>query len=381
MSANDRTVRSLIALEQSASTARVLNLVATHRKLAQDETLSAKPFFGNRLLNHGILVKHRVRPHEREMFAKPVSTVTKIMVPMDGSDLRCGARFLMMGQKDFDAAAEQMFGHMVAPGTPDRHILELIDELPSLDPFLLREHLKRNGFEPARAYFAITDADIMRMYEFVRQEVMALVTLSSGEGGGREAASKLVEKLLSNTADDSFVALKETLKLSDKDYQDGVFCWRGFLYYKWVLSELTPQLSQVLVELAKCHPRGPQTPDTQRYLPEAKPRIEGAVTRALESVNAMLAVYDKAYRSLTLDGQPVAFRDFLLSAPAMFMDLGEQTGAVQHILSFWRYRFPANRPGLVSPEELMDIFLDFEDGLAFLAETSPQAAAAAAKVA
>jgi hypothetical protein len=107
------------------------------------------------------------------------------------------------------------------------------------------------------------------MYEFVRQEVMALVTLSAGEGTGREAASKLVEKLLSNTADDSFVALKETLKLSDKDYQDGVFCWRGFLYYKWVLSELTPQLSQVLVELAKCHPRGPQTTDTQRYLPEA----------------------------------------------------------------------------------------------------------------
>jgi hypothetical protein len=375
----DRTVRSLIALEQSASTARVLNLSATFRKAAQDPSLAAKPFFQNKLLNQGIIVKHRVRPNERELFARPLATVTKIMAPIDGADLRFGARFLMMGQRDFDAAAEQMFGDLLAYGKPDRQILDLIDELPSLDPFLLREHLKRNGFEPARAYFAITDADIQRMYEFVRQEVMALVTLSSGEGGGREAASKLVEKLLSNSVDDSFVALKETLRLSDKDYQDGVFCWRGFLYYKWVLSELTPQLGSVLVELSTLRPRGPQTPDTARYLPEARGRIEGLVSKAVEGVNEMLAVYDKAYRSLTLDGQPVAFRDFLLSAPAMFMQLGEQTGAVQHILSFWRYRFPPGRSTMIDPEELMDIFLDFEDGLAFL--TDPAPAAAPAKVA
>src|SRR5207253_2513451 len=97
---------------------------------------------------------------------------------------------------------------------------------------------------------------------------------SAGEAGGGQAASKLVEKLLSNSVDDSFVALKETLRLSDKDYQDGVFCWRGFLYYKWVLAELTPQLGSVLVELSTIRPRGPQTPDTARYLPEARARIE-----------------------------------------------------------------------------------------------------------
>lgn len=373
MSQPDRTVRSLIALEQSASTARVLNLVATHRKLGLDPALDEQPFFQNRLLNRGIIVKHRVRPHERELFAMPVSTVTKIMVPMDGADLRCGARFLMVGQKDFDEAADQMFGDLMKPGKPDREVLELIDDLPSLDPFLLREHLKRNGFEPARAYFAITDADIQRMYEFVRGEIMALVQLSAGEAGGGAAASKLVEKLLSNSADDGFAPLKETLRLSDKDYQDGVFCWRGFLYYKWVLAELAPQLSEIMKELAAVRPRGPQTPETQRYLPAARARIDAAITKCVDSVNAMLAVYDKAYRGLTIDGQPTAFRDFLLAAPAMFMALGEQSGAVQHIVSFWRYRFPARRPTPVSPDELMDIFLDFEDGLEFLMEDAAEA--------
>ena len=82
----------------------------------------------------------------------------------------------------------------------------------------------------------------------------------------------------------------------------------------------------------------------------------------------MMDAYDQAYRALTEDGQPAAFRDFLLAAPAMFMTLGEQTGAVQHIVSFWRYRFPLGRPAAISPEELMDVFMDFEDSLVFLSK-------------
>lgn len=364
----DRTIRSLIALEQSASTARVLNLVATHRRLPNDETLEAQPFFQNKLLNHGLVVKHRVRPHEQELFYRPMTTVTKVLAPIDGSDLRCGARYLMLGQRNFDEAAEAMFGDLLKPGAPDRLVLDLIEELPSLDPFLLKEHLRRNGFEPARGYFAITDADIARMYEFVRSEVMALVTLSSGPDSGGMAASKLVDKLLSNSVDDSFEPLKAVLRLSDKDYQDGVFCWRGFLYYKWVLSELKPQLGAVMAELTAIRTRGPNTPDTSRYLPEAKERLQATVLSAIESVDEMLSVYDRAYSGLTKDGQPTGFRDFLLKAPAMFMALGEQTGAVQHIVSFWRYRFPSKKPQMVSPEELMDIFMDFEDSLVFSQE-------------
>lgn len=360
----DRAVRSLVSLEQSASTARVLNLRATHRNSRHDPALETHPFFHNKVLNECILVKHRVRPHERDLFPVAPATATKILVPIDAKDLRHGARFIMLGQKDFEEAVGDAFGDALRPGAPDRHMLELIDQLPSLDPFLLREHLKRHGFDPARAYFAITDADIQRMFEFVRGEVMGLVTLSGGQKVDDQAARRLADKLLSNSVDSGFEPLKITLKLSDKDYQDGVFCWRGFLYYKWVLHELTPAIEKVAHELEAIRPRGPSTPEASIYLPLARRRIDAAVAATVAGVHETLAVYDRAYRSLTEDGQPTAFRDFLLAAPTMFMGLGEQTGALQHMVSFWRYRFPQGRGTLVSPEELMDIFLDFEDGLA-----------------
>ena len=128
-------------------------------------------------------MKHRVRPHEAELFSKPRATATKIMAPIDGRDLKLGARFLMIGQKDFEQTAAAMFGEGVKEGGRDREVLSLIDELPSLDPFLVREHLKRNGIEPARGYFAISDADVERMHAFVRAEVTALVSLSSAQSG------------------------------------------------------------------------------------------------------------------------------------------------------------------------------------------------------
>jgi hypothetical protein len=355
----------LSALAESASTARVLNLVAAHRQNANDTSLVEQPFFQNRILNQSIIVKHRVRPHELDLFAKPRTNVTKIMAPIDGKDLRLGARFLMTGQKDFDRVADEVFGGALRTGQRDRDVLDILDGLPSLDPFLLREAMRMNGFDPARPYFAISDADIQRMYDFVRSELMALVTLSSASGGGNQAAARLVEKLLSSNVDSSFALLKETLRLSDKDYHDGIFCWRGFLYYKWVIQDLTPQIALVLAGLSAIRPRGQVSPEAREYIPAGKRRLIAAVTKAVEGIDGMLSVYDNAYRSLTLDGQPTGFRDFLLAAPSMFMKLGEQCGGIQHIVSFWNFRFPP-RAVPIDADELMDIMLDFEDGLSFL---------------
>jgi hypothetical protein len=59
----------------------------------------------------------------------------------------------------------------------------------------------------------------------------------------------------------------------------------------------------------------------------------------------------------------MAFRDFLLKSPEMFITLGERTGMVSHIASFWRYRFPKGKPLQAELDELFDILQDFHHGL------------------
>jgi hypothetical protein len=59
----------------------------------------------------------------------------------------------------------------------------------------------------------------------------------------------------------------------------------------------------------------------------------------------------------------MAFRDFLLKSPDMFLSLGERTGMVSHIASFWRYRFPKGRGLTIELDELFEILQDFHQGL------------------
>jgi hypothetical protein len=49
----------------------------------------------------------------------------------------------------------------------------------------------------------------------------------------------------------------------------------------------------------------------------------------------------------------------------MFNDLGERLGAIEHIVSFWRFRFPGDKMPVVTPDELSDMFMDFEGSLGF----------------
>ena len=60
--------------------------------------------------------------------------------------------------------------------------------------------------------------------------------------------------------------------------------------------------------------------------------------------------------------QWIAERKALLAREKELTRLGDQLGAVQHIVSFWRFRFNPKAPP-VGVDELIDIFMDFETGL------------------
>jgi len=69
------------------------------------------------------------------------------------------------------------------------------------------------------------------------------------------------------------------------------------------------------------------------------------------------------FEQLTGEGNAMAFRDFLLKSPDLFMSLGEGAGTVSHVASFWRYRFPQGKPLMAPEAELLDLLQDFEAGL------------------
>jgi hypothetical protein len=354
-------------MEESASTARVLNLLRVHNLRRLDPEYGEKPFFSNATLNKAIFLKHRLRRNERELFFDARRTATKIIIPIDGADLKLGGRYVFVGQINFERMLSDFLGEGWLHEGSDRQLLALIDEMPSLDPFLLREQLRRHGRDPARCYFEISDSDMKRMFRFVEREIQKLVELcyrDSRQGYDARQGSRLVSKILSSTVDAETEPLRLTLRLDKREYQEGVFCWKGFLYYKWTLTDVLADVARVADAVGEVKPRGPMDDETKAVIAKARATMKAAILAALESARKSLRYYDAAFASL-IDGRPQAFRDFLLAAPSMFCDLGERLGAVNHIVSFWNFRFPRGRLVVVSGAELADILADFGDSLSF----------------
>jgi hypothetical protein len=364
-SASDRTVRSLTQLEPNASTTRTLNLISVWKKNSEDDNYKRNPLFKTPILNRSIIVKHRLRRNERDAFSDDRSVATKVIIPLDITDLRLGARSFFVGQNRYNDVITDLFSTTERTKHHDESLLELIASLPSLDPFLMRERLRKNSFNPARCYFEISTADTARMFDFVRCEITPLIGISFNDIDARlnEKISKLAEKILDNANDDELDPLRQGMGMDKASFEEGIFCWKGFLYYKWCLIELISNIKPVSNEIATARPTGPVTADDLTFIVESRSRLVKAIAMACETVRSTLSVYDDAYDDLTKYGQPLAFREFLLKAPSMFCELGERLGAVQHIVSFWRFRFPAGSHKRINAVELCDLFADFERSL------------------
>ena len=92
----------------------------------------------------------------------------------------------------------------------DLTVLRLLNAMPSLDPFLLREHLRNNKIDVAPCYFAISEGDQERMHDFRQPGIVA------ADHAGRRAAhrrldQRMVTAMLSNQVDEKLEPLRLTL--------------------------------------------------------------------------------------------------------------------------------------------------------------------------
>lgn len=353
--------RDLSLIRESGSTARVLNLALTFQRFGETPEYNARPLFQNQRLNRALILKHALRASERDLVVSRGANATKVVLPFATSDLSLGGSSFFVGQRDVEKLLRNSVGGYGDDMQLQRdlEILRLIDELPSFDPFLLRERLKRVGHDPARCYFDLSEADMTRMRSFVEREIGRLVDLAFGPGTPAPGLSaRLAEKLMTDETAKGLEPLRTTLQLSGDEYREGVFAWKGFLYYNWMIGESASRIADLARQiLAAKIPLA--TSDERMQFTNARQRIVDHLNTATARVRDGLKSYTAAFNELA-NGKPGAFRDFLLRAPTLFLSVGEAVSMVMHIESFWRFRFPQGRPLVLDPDEASEIFSEFE---------------------
>ena len=354
--------RDLSLIRASGSTARVLNLCLAFERFGDTDDYKNKPLFKNPRLNRALILKHVVRPHERELFTRPTTTATKVILPYAAEALELGGVSFMINEIRFERLLKDAVGGYTtdADVIADAELLRVLAALPSFDPFLLRERLRVIGIDPARSYFDIAEADIARMRAFVGKEIAQLVSLAFATGGvdAGGLSQRLADKLMTDETAKTLDPLRETLRLSGEEYIEGVFAWKGFLYYKWLMDEIRPGLAEFKPRFAGLR-ISQASADERRDLAETRRDILIKMELALGRVDETLLEYGVAFAALA-EGQPSAFRTFLLKAPSLFIPIGEAVGVIRHINSFWRFRFPDGATPMMEADEAIEVLHDFE---------------------
>jgi hypothetical protein len=247
----------------------------------------------------------------------------------------------------------------------DQLVLEALDELPSLDPFLVREHLRKKRMKVADCYFDLPAVERKRMESFVAREVFPLAGMVHADAARTQSgATTLARMLLSSRPVERLDPLRETLRLEGAAYAIGVHAWKGFLYYKWLLTTLVGPLQEVLTELTRLQILGSQTPEMTALIVTVRGRVQAGIISQCKEVREMIGRYDAALEGLTRNGESRGFREFLVASPTQFLELGERVGVLSHIASFWRFCFPLDGPVAARAEEALDLLQEFEVNLA-----------------
>ena len=144
--------RNMANIKDRPSSARILNLLYKTPRIIEglEKGEEFSPFFNNEILNEGIFLKHRLRQEEMEVFDGTRSVGTKIFVAFNSKRLEEGGKFIFVDERGADEVFHEHFGM-------DRHedpeevirdilLLRILDSLPSLDPFLIRERMRLEGY-------------------------------------------------------------------------------------------------------------------------------------------------------------------------------------------------------------------------------------------
>lgn len=358
-----RAAGSLQSLMTARSSSRVLNLVHAHKMADRSGSPMDPPLFQSPTLRRSFIIKHRMRPDERLNMPGFSATATKVIIPMDPNNLAVGGKSSFVSEPWFGSMMTDATGTANFLESPDGQLLKELDKIPSFDPFLLREWLARSGRVADERYFDLTPSIIEGMEQFVLEEISLLVSMALSGQPATAAVLRLARKMLSSQYDDDLRPLQEVLRMTPDDFRDGMFGWKGLLYYKWLFRRVDAKVPALVSGLTELRPRRQITRD---QIDEANAMIRSISTGVLacaKSVQVSLLAYDTAYRGLTQTQDPVGFRQFLLRAPQMFLDLGESVGLLEHSVDYWGYRSKAIEPRRFTGDDYLMLISELKEGL------------------
>jgi hypothetical protein len=340
---------------------RVFNCnVLTRRVLAKDPSIP--PFFRNKPLNNLVLIKDTLTEDERR--GRKSAIGTKLYFPFNENDVYEGGRTIFAHDKHLEQALIGAFGEGAINKEAlieDRKILAILDRLPSLDPFLLKDVFLNEVFTINEAYFEVGKEIWDQIQQFILQLFEPVVkeaypdTLSSDE-----KVRRLIDKIWEARDLEALKPLVEAFRLPPAEALEIFAAWKGINFYSFESERAKPLFVELLAWIKDLKmPVAAVSTAERNELKAAIELVKTQLRSEWQNVDTILRNYQDSYdKMFKLKTSSAEFVAFLKNSSKHYWELGNSLGKIGQATYCWNIttkRFPERKLGWEPLREIMTL--------------------------
>ncbi len=320
---------------------RVFNCnIMTHR--IQQKEPGSETFFRNKALNNLVLIKDAVPDDGTRSNAPPIGT--KLYFPFNENEIYEGGRTIFAHDKHVEKALINQFGEGALKKdalAEDLRIIQILDHLPSLDPFLLKDVFLNEGININPAYFEVSQEVWNEIESFILQRFEPLVKAAFPDAASaNEKGRQLIEKIWEARDLEALKPLTMAFQLPAGQELDIFSSWKGINFYAFQYDRMKPQLIDMVTWLKNLEIPPAAVSTAERN--EIKTALDSARTLLRDEwrqAETILREYQDSYVKLFGKqgggGSVNAFLTFLRHSKKSYWELGSSLGKVGQSSYCW----------------------------------------------
>lgn len=322
------------------------------------------PLFRTTALNFCVISKEVV-PKTAQIQLRPYQLATKVFFPYDipqaiadkpaGDGQSIAGRSFYVGQKHYKSILRQYFmGGMDAESQEqDMLILDTLNGIPSLDPFMIKDRLETDKIPIDPAYLLIDNDRWATMKDRIIDDFTPIAEKAFGTIKElRQKTSILVQKLWEATDLVALAPLTAALKIRQETAHEVYYAWKGILFYKTQYQEAIERMDEFFAFISR---------SAMDFQSVVGPGIVYDWVRPIKRIKIMVGEirfiideYEKLRDDFSGEGQRVGeFIEFFRMAPDFFWLIGGNLACFDHCLKLV-HEFRKN--SIPTPDTIDDLY-------------------------
>ena len=238
----------------------------------------------------------------------------------------------------------------------DNAMVELLRELPSLDPFLLKERVQTLDVSVASGYFDITEDEFQDIKSYILQKFLPITerVIDPKSPNFETLTEQFIMKLWDGRDLDYLKPITAVFRLPQDEASEIYYSWKGITYYEYQYKRGQKPLLDFAAWLhAKSIPSHYVKPEVKAEFERKSKDVAATFARHLKNASEILRIYNDGYEDLFVrGGAPGPFINFLKESSSFFWDISASISAINHGVSVWKQRTKNAKDGMLPADEL-----------------------------